>query len=539
MSKPAKSELEIKAEFVQNVLMGRSNFWSKLIDPRRDIDNECGYPDIATIDASAYKRWHDTFSLAARVNELMPKESWQGSPTIYEDEDSKKVTPFEQAWDAIGKDLLNGSLYHEEQGNPIWEYLQRADILSGIGYFGVILLGIDDGLPLNEPAGGINPDTGDMTGEMRQGVRVGNRKQKITVNREDVAKRGGRRLLYLRPFDQSLVTIKALVDDSSSPRFGQPTAYYINFTNPGPVLTGTTISNARQEVHWTRIIHLADNLSTSEIIGVPRTRAVFKNLWDCAKLYGGSAEMYWRGAFPGLSIETNPNINPADFKDSGLIEGIRGQAYDYMQGLDRTLGLLGMTAKSLAPQVVDPTPQIDKQIEAMCIYLGCPIRVFKGSERGELASTQDDSSWNDRLAERQSKYITPRILIPFVDRLIKLGILPTPEQYCVKWGDLDSLTDAQKAEIAGKRTEAMSKYIGGGVNALMFEQDYLTRELGYDEEAAASIIENARQAAEDKLNKELDQAAMRQEQGLAQNPLAEGTTVTPAPDQFEPEIGAA
>jgi len=105
----------------------------------------------------------------------------------------------------------------------------------------------------------------------------------------------------------------------------------------------------------------------------------------------------------------------------------------------------------MAPTVVDPTAQIAVQIEAICIKLGIPIRIFKGSERGELASSQDDAAWNDRLRLRQMYYITPRIVIPFIDRLIMLGVLSEPVGYSVTWDDLESTTKADKARIPSTR----------------------------------------------------------------------------------------
>jgi hypothetical protein len=107
-------------------------------------------------------------------------------------------------------------------------------------------------------------------------------------------------------------------------------------------------------------------------------------------------------------------------------DDVRDQIENYINSLQRYLALTGMSAHTLAPQVSDPSSQIDKHLEAICIQLGIPKRVFMGSERGELASSQDDASWNDRLKARQNGYITPRIIVPFIDRLISVGVLPEP-----------------------------------------------------------------------------------------------------------------
>lgn len=245
---------------------------------------------------------------------------------------------------------------------------------------------------------------------------------------------------------------------------------------------------ATQSIHWSRCVHLADNLGSSEVFGVPRMRPVYNRLLDLRKLYGGSAEMYWRGAFPGLSVETHPQLGGDVEIDKSAL---RTQIEQYQNTLQRYLALTGMSAKSLAPQVVDPTNQIDVQLTAICIRLGIPKRIFMGSERGELSSNQDASTWTDRLRDRQTNYINPRVIAPFVNRLIALGVLPVPERYGIVWPDLESVSDAEQAVNAAKRMEAITKYVQGDVESLMHPADFLTREMGFSAEDADAILEGA------------------------------------------------
>jgi len=153
-------------------------------------------------------------------------------------------------------------------------------------------------------------------------------------------------------------------------------------------------------------------------------RPVLNRLLDLQKIYGASAEGYWQAAFTGLSLETHPQLGGDVTIDAS---DVRNQLENYVNSLQRYLALTGMSAHTLAPTVSDPSSQIDKHIEAICIQLGIPKRVFMGSERGELASSQDDASWNDRLKQRQNGYLTPRVIVPFVDRLISVGVLPEPD----------------------------------------------------------------------------------------------------------------
>lgn len=441
-------------ETVNNVMTSRSQFINQFLDPRRNIDKECGYPETGSITPQIYRKLYDRESIATRVVQVMPQESWQHTPEVYEDEDTETETPFERAWDELAQSLRGDSHYKSEEGSPIWEHLKRADMLSGIGHFGCLLMGFNDGKQLWEPLDKVPPDgfAKDITGVDTSGSKdtqtlEAKKTQEVAYGSvtgavgTDAQYTGGQynpanpmalmqgdknsklTLIFLRAFDESLVQIVQYEADISNPRFGQPVMYMITLNDPREQHTGVGLPLATVRVHWSRVIHLADNLGSSEIFGVPRMRPVFNRLLDLMKLYGGSAEMYWRGAFPGLSIETHPQLGGDVVIDA---EKTRSMLERYENTLQRYIQLSGMTAKSLAPQVVDPTPQIDTQLQAICILIGIPLRIFMGSERGELASSQDDDTWNGRVNERQNNYLTPRVIVPFVDRLILIGVLPIP-----------------------------------------------------------------------------------------------------------------
>lgn len=450
----------LMSELVGNAMLARQEFFRRFMDPRRDIDDECGFPK-GMVPLETYQRLWERHAIAARVVEVMPKETWQVTPMVYDDDDPETVTPFEKAWDELSNQLQGeDSYYRDEEGSIVWEYLLRLDVMSGIGQYGVLLLGFDDGADLSQP----------------------------------VTK--AKRLTYLRVFHEGQAQVTRLVDDRTSVRYGHPEAYSLMFhdARDGQALIGgqTTLSN----VHWSRVIHVADNLATNEVWGVPRMRPVLNNLLGLEKLYAGSPEMYWKGAFPGLSFETHPTVGGDAALDT---DGLRATIENYMNGLQRYLALTGMSAKTLSPQVVDPTPQINTQIDAICIKLGMPKRVFMGSERGELASSQDDDAWNDRLRARQRIHVTPRVVVPFVNRLINVGVLPTPKGFTVEWPNLDSLSEGDKADLAVKKTQALAQYVGGNVRSVIPEADYLTEVLGFDEEKAAQMTDAVTQAADERM----------------------------------------
>lgn len=485
-----KEALRAVHDIVENLTTIRREIPRTLFDPRRDINDECGFPQTSEITDEMYRELYDREPVATRVVEILPDECWKVQPTIFETDNPEEDTEFEQAWRELAKTIgREESWYEGEKSNPIWELLRRADIMSGIGSYGVILLGLDDGRELYEPA------------EPRE----------------------GQQLIFASVYDKSLVEVSEWEADKGNKRYGWPTTYEIKFNDPREN-SGDSVQRPgdieTNRVHWTRVVHIADGIRSNEIIGTPRQRPVFNNIYNLRKLYGGSAEMYWKGAFPGYSLKADKDIALA-----GLLptpSEIRSEMEKIMNGLQRYMGMAGLTMESLAPQVVDPTPQINTQIEAICIKLNCPKRKFVGSERGELASGQDESDWNDTIAGRQNGYVTPRIIVKFHNRLIALGVLPIPKSYGVKWPDITKIEAEKKADVAVKLTDAMVKYVSGGVEALIAPIDFLTEIIGLTEEEAIGIMENVEEALEEQESQTVEDGQQPTEQVQQGQPVPTG-----------------
>lgn len=430
----------------------RAALLSTFFDPRRDTYEECGYPTTPSVDE--YRKLFDREGLASRVVRVLPEESWQQDPEVYETEDEGQETEFELAWEEL------------EEKHQVLSFLERVDVLSGIGQFGILLLGLSDGQRLEEPVSGLDPTTGKPTTP------------------------GKLELLYLRALDQSLVDVSKWNNDPTSPRYGQPEYYNVSFVDPTQGLGSVPPDNHSQRVHWTRCIHIADNRTTSEVLGTPRQSTHYNRLWDTTKILGGSAEMFWKGAFPGLAFELDADAAEAAELDR---DEVRAQVEQYMNKLQRYIAVEGLTVKSLAPGLHGPSEHFEVQLKALCIGLAVPLRVFMGSEAAHLASDQDQGTWNGRLDRRRRRYLTPHVVRPTVQRFIDLGVLPAPAdgKFTVSWPDLDAPSDLDKAELAAKMTEAIAKYVQAGADVLIEPLDFLTRVLGFDGEEAQAIIDAA------------------------------------------------
>jgi hypothetical protein len=455
-----------------------------IVDPRHHIDEECGYPKFIT--PIMYRYMYDRDDVARRVVDIFPEESWATDPVVYETEDESTWTPFELAWQELcDKHNLLAMLY-------------RMDRLAGIGHYGALLLGIDDGEDLEKPIDGVTP-----------------------WGRDPRYKDVQRSLLYMRPFDEYLSFIHQYETDVMSPRYGLPKFYNLVFLDMTIDAAGASIgTRLNRRVHWSRVVHVADNLQSSLVFGIPRMQPMFNRLLDLRKIKGSSAEMLWRGGFPGLSIELDPQFvadNPTFDKDE-----LREQVQHYMDGLQRQLLLVGMKATTLQPNIVEnPEKFVRIQEEAIATCQGVPYRIWKGSEEAKMASSQDKTTWNVRLKRRIKRFVEPFILRNFIDRLIMIGIMPPPSsgRYYVGWDDLNSPTDEDKANLALKWTQALSQYVASGVIHFISPLDYMMIVLGLTPRDAVRIDEYIRsQGGYEKLK------AVDPDQGAGQNGVRENNT---------------
>jgi len=446
----------LEQEMVANAMLLRRELLEKLMDPRRDINKECGYPE--TIEVSMYA-WMYEREVGKRVVDIYPDECWQSDPEVLE-EQGDEHTPWEEEFIAL------------EEKHNLFEMMNTVDRISGIGRYGILVFGINDGKELKDPVDGIDPKTGVVNVEVKQPAK--------------------RELLYVQAFDESVVEIASFEGDRKSPRYGQPKTYNIRMSQSAQDgITASSPEYTSVVVHWTRCVHVADNCKNSKVFGTPRMKYVFNRLLDLRKVGGGSGEMFWKGGFPGLSLQTQPNASGTTEMTAGDLKSLRKEMWNYENGLQRWLALTGMEAKSLAPQVADPSAHVDIQVKLMCMTLGVPYRIFVGSEEAQLAGAQDERNWNKRIKKRRKKYVTSHIVRPVVERLMALGVLSFLEKFFVEWDDVFAPSKKERSEIAKNETEAMTKYVSGNLDTLIQPLEFLTHVMGYDTDIAEAILENA------------------------------------------------
>jgi len=415
-----------------------------MYEGKRNLYGALGYPTNLVFDdfLARYMRQ----DIAKAIIDRPVTATWQGVLELIETDDAEE-TAFEKAWrDLNYKFKLKG-------------VLERADRLTGLGEYGILLLGLDD---VRNVEGFAAP--------VKSGPRV---------------------LKYLKPFSQQTAVIDTYETDPSNERYGYPLMYSIEVAD---VASG---ASQQVKVHYSRVIHIVDNSLESEIKGTPRLQAVFNRLFDVEKIVGGSAEMFWRGARPGFkgTVDKEYTMTPA------AKETLQNEIEEYENNLRRFLINEGVSIEGMESQVSDPKNHLDVQLTLISAETGIPKRILSGSERGELSSAQDVGEWKTYVKSRRESCAEPQIIRPLVDRFIEFKILPKPsEEYHIDWEDLFATSEQARVEMGKARANALREYTYNPLAAMVVPPDgFKEFFLGFDRKQ----IEYMKQLNTDEILEEL------------------------------------
>lgn len=426
-----------------------SHYMGLTYDGNRDLFKTLGYKNTLTYDN--YRHMYKRGDVAKVIIEKIPKKCWSYPPIITDSKEINK-SPFQIALDTLIKKL------------KLFSVMYRADKLMRLGRYSLLFLGFNDA-----------------------NVKQLQTKAQPSKNLK---------LMYTTPFSEKVAKIHSLDNDPGSERYGKPLIYQINFEtdfNPDYITSPSSDGVTRRVsgtypkdnitsvlVHHSRIIHHVEDVLENEIEGSPAMEAIYNRLDDVQKILGGSAEMFWRNAAPGkvASTKDNATLGPTAQKE------LQKQFDEYEHHLRRWLTVEGVDIKSMETYMNSPRDFMEVQLNIIAIVTGIPKRILMGSERGELASSQDQDSFNNLIYERCNEVCSPNFIIPFIDRLIEFQILPKPkdDEYMVVWPKQAAIGAKDKSEIALNRTKAMKEYVSApGADILLPTNIFLRDIMGYDD----------------------------------------------------------
>lgn len=402
-----------------NEVISRSSLGSRLgtqFNGERDLYATFGYK--RSLEYADYRGMYDRLGIATRLVEKFSNDTWN-APVVLLDGSSRSdnigdsTTEFLDKWNELTKRL------------KLWGAMREADTMCGMGKYSIILLG----------TGG---------------------------NLESPASKDGL-LNYVAAYDESQATIDSYIKDEKNPKYGMPEYYMVEVVDYQTSIGGNTTTR-KQKVHHSRVIHVSENRLGSRVFGRPRLQEVYNRLMDYEKVTGGGAEAAWLAVYMGFLILTREGVElPAEgteewnrTEEAIQLFAHRIQRFATLKGVEEVVNLGVHEVR------------IRDIYSVICSDLagskGIPQRILFGSERGELASTQDMHEWNGVINSRRTNFAEPEMLDPFIQWCIEYGVLPAPQSpdYLKEWQPVYAMTELQEADYAFKVAQGANMLTSGG-----------------------------------------------------------------------------
>lgn len=410
-------------------------------DGSRDYNTTFGYPE-----SLSYQLFYGMFRRGGIANTVVAKVAkacWRDVPQLMVgDED-------------VGEEIITSL-----KNIGAFKYLERADILNRIGNFSILLVGVPDGMELNQPLGSAR----DMSG------------------------------VYFMPYSYEGITILKWDTEPTSPRHGQPEEYQVRTVNLGDKEKETTFTT--RIVHWSRIVHLAEGALDSDVEGASALMPVFNALLDKDKVRGASSESFYRNARRVFALEAEKDAR----LDMGLEakQAFQDEINDFNNGFQDFIRLQGMKANQLQPGLFSPRDSFDIAVEEIAGTTGIPIRILTGKGGGQLAGAEDRASWNSLVTDRQDAECSPWLLRT-LQILHEVGLIDLPDDAVVAWPPQKALSESEEAEVAQKKGAAFAS-VANGLSTIAgdtIDQESAMSAVGLDgiEEVAGSLPDDNEEGA--------------------------------------------
>ncbi len=304
----------------------------------------------------------------------------------------------------------------------LFSRMERADVLNRIGDFSILFVGVPDGLDFNEPVGTVSGD--------------------------------GFQSIYFRPFAYDGVTIAKYDTNPESERYGLPELYQLQVMGRGD--TEKTQDTQPIIAHYTRCIHMAENLLDSDVEGIPAIEPIYNRICDIDKATGGAAEAYFRNARGKIAFEIDPEFSSELIQNETAKEAFDEAGKKFTNDWQDQITAVGAKVSSIVTPHASPLDTIKTALWAISGNTGIPIRVLTGEGSGQLAGAEDRLAYNALISDRQD-HVCSLWVTNLLEILDDAGMIELPDSYYIDYPLDEPLTAYDKAELANKRADTLTK----------------------------------------------------------------------------------
>ena len=374
---------------------------------KHDFNTDYGYPD-----ALAFKDFYHLYKRTGMARGAIQQtilKTWQDNPAFWETEESQETQ-------------IEADIRQWLSDLRFWQRVAQTDKRSLVGGYAGLILRLADGKPFREPV--------DRVGGGLDG------------------------LVEVIPAWAGQLTVSSWDMNETSETYGHPTMYQFNEAAVGNDATKTRAF----ELHPDRVIIWSEDgtVHPDSIL-----EAGYNDFLDLAKISGAGGEGFWKNAKRGLTFEIDKETQVQAMADmmgvqiAEVADKLGDAAEDFNRGFDSSLLLQGMKVNTVA--VTMPSPEHFHSISLMGAAASIPIpaKVWVGSQTGERASTQDETTWAKTNMARRTGTAIPT-LHTFIQRMERFGIMPERDWH-IHWSDLTENSQSEKADLANKMADTNSK----------------------------------------------------------------------------------
>lgn len=433
--------------------------------PKHDHASDFGFPvDVSFADLhKAYLR--NGIARAAVIKTV--GKTWQDNPFLleYERDGSEDSDEGEE------ETILEKEIRLRFDALRVWQKLADADARMIVGGWSGVILRLADGMKFDQS---VTRVSGGLDG-----------------------------IVELIPAWPGQLSVSTWDENELSPTYGTPLMFQFNEAN---VKTGE--KNFRNfQVHPDRVLIWSPD-------GTVHPRSIlepgYNDLLTLEKVIGAGGEGFWKNAKSAPVIQIDKDVQvaiPQGMTPEQYADKMSEQVEAWNSGFDKMLMLKGMEAKAISVTLPQPQEFVNAALQSFAASLSIPIKILVGNQTGERASTEDAADWAQTNMSRRANLVVPNILL-FVNKLVKLGILPEGKDWFVDWADLTEATMGEKIERADKMATVNQKTPGEWV----FTPEEIRKAVGYEPLSPADAERESEQDLAD---------------GLGGNPVDAATQGTP------------
>ena len=388
---------------------------------RRNYNETFGYPvDLTGLEC--YKLYERN-PMCRRVVDIFPEVIWSKPPEIRESTEEHEDTDFEKEFKELAKRL------------NLWFNFMRVDKLARMGRFAVLYMGYagsgDPEMPLT------------MGSTMRQ-------------------------LQYVKPYAEWDARIESYNEDKNDPNYGMPEYYQLKtrFPSQEQSLKGLEVNDQKYDeiqVHASRCLHISQGLLQDDVLGPPKLFSSYNDLLNIGKVLGSASEMFWLNGRGPIVLEAEKDAaEPSEEAKKAMKEKME----KFSDTLDRFVALKGVTAKVLDHRMFSPAEHLASLIDVIAACHAIPKRILIGSERGDLASEQDEKDWTKAQENEIAIYADPLIVTPFIEKVMRYNALTTKD-YQTSWPAKGSVSSKDRAINAFHQAQAIAHYVRDPLAAIV------------------------------------------------------------------------